>query len=185
MKKTFMERVASFIVDRRYLFIVLFIAMCIFSIFTANSVHVDEDLTDYLPDEAETRQGLQIMDDEFITYGTARVMVSNVTYEQAEEIAEMLRDIDGVRGVTLERDAAHYVGASALFDVVFDGEKLEDVSVRGVENIRNALRSYDTYIYTEVGNPTGIILEKEMRMVLVILIIIIILVLLLTSKTYA
>ena len=90
MKKTFMERVASFIVDRRYLFIVLFIAMSIFAIFTADSVHVDEDLTDYLPEEAETRQGLQIMDSEFITYGTARVMVSNVTYEQAEEIAEIL-----------------------------------------------------------------------------------------------
>ena len=54
-----------------------------------------------------------------------------------------------------------------------------------MENVRNALRSYDTYIFTEVGNPTGIILEKEMRMVLVILVIIIILVLLLTSKTYA
>ncbi|MBQ9044535.1 MAG: MMPL family transporter [Oscillospiraceae bacterium] len=185
MKNTFMERVASFIVDRRYLFIVLFIAMCIFSIFTANSVHVDEDLTDYLPEEAETRQGLQIMDDEFITYGTARVMVSNVTYEQAEEIADVLRDVDGVREVSLERDAAHYVGAAALFDVTFDGEKLDDVSIRGVENVRNALRGYDTYIYTEVGNPTGIILEKEMRMVLAILIIIIILVLLLTSRTYA
>ena len=185
MKKTFMERVASFIVDRRYLFIVLFIALCIFSIFTANSVHVDEDLTDYLPEEAETRQGLQIMDDEFITYGTARVMVSNVTYEQAEEIAEMLRDVDGVREVKIERDSSHYVGAAALFDVTFDGEKLDDVSTRGVENVRNALRGYDTYISTEVGNPTGIILEKEMRMVLVILIIMIILVLLLTSKTYA
>ena len=185
MKKTFMERVASFIVDRRYLFIVLFIAMSIFAIFTANSVHVDEDLTDYLPDEAETRQGLQIMDSEFITYGTARVMVSNVTYEQAEEIADMLRDIDGVREVKLDRDKAHYVGAAALFDVTFDGEKLEDVSIRGMENVRNALRSYDTYICTEVGNPTGIILEREMRMVLVILVIIIILVLLLTSKTYA
>ena len=185
MKKTFMERVASFIVDRRYLFIVLFIAMSIFAIFTANSVHVDEDLTDYLPEEAETRQGLQIMDEEFITYGTARVMISNVTYEQAEQIADMLRDVDGVRDVALERDAAHYVGAAALLDVTFDGEKLEDVSIRGMENVRNALRSYDTYISTEVGNPTGIILEKEMRMVLVILIIIIILVLLLTSRTYA
>ena len=185
MKNTFMGRVASFIVDRRYLFIVLFIAMCIFSIFTANSVHVDEDLTDYLPEEAETRQGMQIMDSEFITYGTARVMVSNVTYEKAEEIAEMLRDVDGVREVELDHDKAHYTGAAALLDVTFDGEKLDDVSVRGMENVRNALRSYDTYIYTEVGNPTGIILEKEMRMVLVILIIIIILVLLLTSRTYA
>ena len=35
MKKPFMERVAAFIVDRRYLFVVLFVALCIFSIFTS------------------------------------------------------------------------------------------------------------------------------------------------------
>ena len=185
MKKSFMERVAAFIVDRRYLFVVLFVALCIFSIFTSNGVDVNEDLTDYLPDDSETRQGLQIMDREFITYGDARVMVSNVTYAKAEELAEMLRSVDGVKTVTLENDQDHYNAASALFEVVFDGEKLDDVSIQGVENVRNALRDYDTYIMTEVGNPTGEILEKEMQMVLIILVVIIILVLLLTSQTYA
>lgn len=185
MKKSFMERVAAFIVDRRYLFVVLFVALCIFSIFTSNGVDVNEDLTDYLPDDSETRQGLQIMDREFITYGDARVMVSNVTYAKAEELAEMLRSVDGVKTVTLENDQDHYNAASALFEVVFDGEKLDDVSIQGVENVRNALRDYDTYIMTEVGNPTGEILEKEMQMVFIILVVIIILVLLLTSQTYA
>lgn len=185
MKKPFMERVATLIVDRRYLLVVLFLALCIFSIFTSNGVDVNEDLTDYLPDNAETRQGLQIMDREFITYGDARVMVSNITYDKAEELAEMLRTVDGVKTVTLENDAEHYTAASALFEVVFDGEKLDDVSIQGVENVRNALRDYDTYIMTEVGNPTGEILEKEMQMVLVILVVVILLVLLLTSQTYA
>lgn len=185
MKKPFMERVAAFIVDRRYLFVVLFVALCIFSIFTSNGVDVNEDLTDYLPDDSETRQGLQIMDREFLTYGDARVMVSNITYAKAEELAEMLRSVDGVKTVTLGNDQDHYNAASALFEVVFDGEKLDNVSIQGVENVRNALRDYDTYIMTEVGNPTGEILEKEMQMVFVILVVIIILVLLLTSQTYA
>ena len=185
MKKPFMERVAAFIVDRRYLLVVLFVALCIFSIFTSNGVDVNEDLTDYLPDDSETRQGLQIMDREFLTYGDARVMVSNITYAKAEELAEMLRSVDGVKTVTLENDQDHYNAASALFEVVFDGEKLDNVSIQGVENVRNALRDYDTYIMTEVGNPTGEILEKEMQMVFVILVVIIILVLLLTSQTYA
>ena len=185
MKKPFMERVAAFIVDRRYLFVVLFVALCIFSIFTSNGVDVNEDLTDYLPDDSETQQGLQIMDREFLTYGDARVMVSNITYAKAEELAEMLRSVDGVKTVTLGNDQDHYNAASALFEVVFDGEKLDNVSIQGVENVRNALRDYDTYIMTEVGNPTGEILEKEMQMVFVILVVIIILVLLLTSQTYA
>ena len=185
MQKTFMERVASFIVDKRYLFILIFIGLCIMSIFTSNSVRVDEDLTNYLPDDSETRQGLAIMEREFITYGDARVMVSNITYAKAEEIASMLREVDGVKSVEISQDPEHFKDASALFEVTFEGEKLDGVAIQGVEHVREALSGYDTYIYTEVGNPTGIILEKEMNMVLVILVCIIILVLLLTSHTYA
>ena len=185
MQKTFMERVSSFIVDKRYLLILIFIGLCIMSIFTSNSVRVDEDLTNYLPDDSETRQGLAIMEREFITYGDARVMVSNITYAKAEEIASMLRDVDGVKSVEIKQDPEHFKDASALFEVTFEGEKLDSVSIQGVEHVREALSGYDTYIYTEVGNPTGIILEKEMNMVLVILVCIIILVLLLTSHTYA
>lgn len=185
MQKTFMERLAGFIVDKRYLFILIFIGLCIMSIFTSNSVRVDEDLTNYLPDESETRQGLAIMEREFITYGDARVMVSNITYAKAEELASMLREVDGVKSVEVSQDPEHFKDASALFEVTFEGEKLDGVAIQGVEHVREALSGYDTYIYTEVGNPTGIILEKEMNMVLVILVCIIILVLLLTSRTYA
>ena len=185
MQKTFMERLAGFIVDKRYLFILIFFGLCIMSIFTSNSVRVDEDLTNYLPDDSETRQGLAIMEREFITYGDARVMVSNITYAKAEELASMLREVDGVKSVEVRQDPEHFKDASALFEVTFEGEKLDGVAIQGVEHVREALSGYDTYIYTEVGNPTGIILEKEMNMVLVILICIIILVLLLTSRTYA
>ena len=185
MQKTFMERLAGFIVDKRYLFILIFIGLCIMSIFTSNSVRVDEDLTNYLPDDSETRQGLAIMEREFITYGDARVMVSNITYAKAEELASMLREVDGVKSVEVSQDPEHFKDASALFEVTFEGEKLDSVAIQGVKHVREALSGYDTYIYTEVGNPTGIILEKEMNMVLVILVCIIILVLLLTSHTYA
>ena len=185
MQKSFMERVASFIVDKRFLFILIFIGLCIMSIFTSNSVRVDEDLTNYLPDDSETRQGLAIMEREFITYGDARVMVSNITYTKAEELAAMLREVDGVKSVEISQDPEHFKDAAALFEVTFEGEKLDGIAIQGMEHVREALSGYDTYIYTEVGNPTGIILEKEMNMVLVILICIIILVLLLTSHTYA
>ena len=180
-----MERLAGFIVDKRYLFMVLFAVLCIMSIFTSAGVRVNEDLTDYLPDDSETRQGLAIMDREFVTYGNARVMVSNITYDKAEQLAEMLRQVDGVKEVDISNDEKHFKNASALFDVTFEGEKLDNIAIQGVENVREALKDYDTYIFTEVGNPTGIILEKEMQMVLVILIAIIIVVLLLTSRTFA
>ena len=99
MKKSFMERLATFIVDKRRLFVVLFAVACVLSIFSASKTDVNNELTDYLPDSTQTRQGLKIMNREFITYGDAKVMVSNVTLAQAEELAEMLRGVDGVKDV--------------------------------------------------------------------------------------
>ena len=185
MKKSFMERLAAFIVDKRRLFVVLFAVACVLSIFSASKTDVNNELTDYLPDSTQTRQGLEIMNREFITYGDAKVMVSNVTLAQAEELAEMLRGVDGVKDVVFEKDTHHYNSASALFEVTFDGEKLDEISIQGVKNVRAALDGYDTYITTEVGNPTGEILEREMRIVLIILMCSIFVVLLLTSHTYA
>ena len=185
MKKSFMERLAAFIVDKRRLFVVLFAVACVLSIFSASKTDVNNELTDYLPDSTQTRQGLEIMNREFITYGDAKVMVSNVTLAQAEELAEMLRGVDGVKDVVFEKDTHHYNSASALFEVTFDGEKLDEISIQGVKNVRAALDGYDTYITTEIGNPTGEILEREMRIVLIILMCSIFVVLLLTSHTYA
>ena len=89
MKKSFMERLAAFIVDKRRLFVVLFAVACVLSIFSASKTDVNNELTDYLPDSTQTRQGLEIMNREFITYGDAKVMVSNVTLRSEEHTSEL------------------------------------------------------------------------------------------------
>ena len=78
-----MEKIATFIVDKRNLFFLLYAFALIFSIVATGWVKVENDITTYLPEDTETRQGLTVMNDNFVTYGTARVMVSNVTYETA------------------------------------------------------------------------------------------------------
>ena len=81
-KATPMEKLATFIVDKRNLFFLLYIFAIIFCIIANGWVKVENDITTYLPDSTETRQGLTIMNDQFVTYGTARVMVSNISYEK-------------------------------------------------------------------------------------------------------
>ena len=66
-KKNPMEKIATFIVDKRNLFFLIYVAAFIFSIFAKSWVKVDNELTDYLPETTETRQGLDIMDKNFIT----------------------------------------------------------------------------------------------------------------------
>ena len=69
--ETPMTKLARFIVDKRKAFFLIFIAALIFCGASINKVQVNNDITSYLPPETETRRGLTLMDQEFITLGTA------------------------------------------------------------------------------------------------------------------
>ena len=180
-----MEKLATFIVDKRNLFFLLYIFALIFCFFSTGWVKVENDITTYLPAETETRQGLTIMNDEFITYGTAKVMVSNISYERGEALKEKLEEIEGVSGVEFDGTSEHFVNSSALFDITFDGTATDEISVNAMQEAEELLSGYDTYVNTEVGVDSAADLKAEMQVIIVIAAIIIVVVLTLTSRSYA
>ena len=184
-KQTFMEKLAAYIVDRRGVVFLLFFIALLFCAFSRNWVQVNDDLTAYLPETTETRQGLDLMNREFTTFGTAQVMVENVTYDHAEQLCRQIEEIEGVKSVTFDHTDKHYAAASALFTVTFDGLEEDEVSIKALEEIRRELSAYDLYVDSNVGNPLKAIINQEMLVVDLIAVVIIILVLLLTSRTYA
>ncbi len=93
---SFMIKLSTLIVDKRKGFYLIFIMLIAFSLLSMNKVKVNNDLTTYLSYTTETRQGLDLMDEQFITYGTARIMVCNITYDEAEGLAEAIKELDGV-----------------------------------------------------------------------------------------
>ena len=180
-----MEKLATFIVDKRNLFFLLYIFALIFSAVATGWVKVENDITTYLPDSTETRQGLTVMNDNFITYGSARVMVSNVTYDTALDLQEVIEDIDGVDTVEFDATKDHFSDASALYSVSFDAEEDDERAKTAMQDIRDALADYDTYVDTQVGVDTSADLQAEMSVIIVIAAIIIVVVLTLTSRSYA
>ena len=94
--ETFMTKLARFIVDKRKAFYLIFIAAFLFSAASVNKVQVNNDITTYLPSDTETRRGLTIMDQEFVTLGSASIMMYNITYETAEAISEEIAAAPGV-----------------------------------------------------------------------------------------
>ena len=183
-ERSFWEKLATLIVDKRNLFFLLYGAAMLFSIFASGWVSVNDDLTSYLPEETETRRGLDLMDEEFTTFATARVMVNNITYDQALTLSEDLEKIEGISEVEFDETEDHYRGAAALFDVTFDGEVDDDISLTALNELKEELAPYDLYVSTEVGNNRSDLLAEEMKMIMVVAAVIIVSVLLLTSKTY-
>ena len=127
-KGNFWLTAATFIVNKRKAIEILFILAIIYSVLSINKVQVNQDITSYLPADSETRQGLSIMDEQFVTYGSAKVMLTNVTYNQADELVSELEDIDGVKQVTFDDSSDHYKGPVVSDDELISGIAFESAT---------------------------------------------------------
>lgn len=180
-----MIKVATFIVDKRNLFFLLFVLAIIFSIIAMNWVKVENQLSAYLPETTETRQGLDLMDQEFVTYGSAKVMVSNITYDDAQVIADEIEARPDVSMLNFDNTAEHYNNFSALYDITFAYPETDDRCLDGLDEIKERLADYDLYVSTSMGDAAAEQIDKEMNVVSVLVAIIVVSVLLLTSQTWA
>ena len=181
----FMTKLATFIVDKKTLFFLLYIFAVIFCAFSSGWVNVENDVTTYLPEDTETRQGIVAMNDNFTTFATAQIMVSNVTYETADELSQQIADVEGVSMVTFDDTPDHYTNASALFDISFDGIVSDEISERALSDVEALMDGYDYCVYSDVGYDENATLQGEMSVILIIAVVIIIVVLTLTSRSYA
>ena len=183
--ESFMIKVATFIVDRRNLFFLIFGIAIIFSLFSSNWVKVENSLSAYLPDSTETSKGLSRMEDEFITYGSAKIMVTNITYETAGEISDMIEDMDSVVMLTFDETSDHYNNFSALYDVTFNYPETDDRALEALSELEDKLSGYDIYVSTTMGDASAEQIASEMSVITVLVAIIVVTVLLLTSQTWA
>ena len=181
---SFMTQLATFIVDKRNLFFLLIVVSLIFSAFSRNWVEVENDLTTFLPDDAETKLALDVMENQFTTYGTAEVMVANISYDEAEKLNDTLTEIKGVQSVAFDRTTDHYNHASALYTVTFDYDENDDECLTALDEVKAALADYDLFVSTELGNTLQETIDAEVSVIMVYVAIIVVVVLLLTSQTY-
>lgn len=183
-KPSTLERISAFIVDKRKAFYLLYIGFAIFCVFSSGWVKVNDDLTSYLPASTETRRGLTIMDEEFTTFGTNRIMVDNIAFSKADELAEKIRDVDGVKELKFENTDEYFRSGAALFSITYDGTATDDVSLDALNKVKEILDGYDVYITGDTGNDASASLDAEIQVVMMIAVVIILLVLLFTSQTY-
>ena len=146
--ETPMTKLARFIVDKRKAFFLVFIAALIFCGASINKVQINNDITSYLPDDTETRRGLTLMDEEFVTLGTADLMVSNIPLDTAWELSHKLEILPGISGVVFDETDDHYHDSAALFSVTFDAPEDDPAAVTALQAAQDALAGYDVSVST-------------------------------------
>ncbi len=180
-----MEKLAAFIVDKRKLIIALFAIACVCCVFTAGLVDVEDDISYFLSEETETRQGVEAMEGEFYTFGTARIMIENVSYDRATVAADKMAEVDGVKSVSFDDTEKHYKDRCALIDVTFAGATDDEISVAALSKVESIAGRYGEYaVSTEVGEDIAQSIIDEMIYVGIVAVIIVVGVLLLTSRSF-
>lgn len=180
-----MLKICGFIVDKRNLFFLLFGILIIFSAISRNWVNVENSMSHYLPDTTETKKGLDLMEQEFITYGTCNVMVANVSYEQAQSIGRNLEFMPGIFSVDYDDTEEHYYNGSSYYNVTFDYDEKDDRCLEVLDRVKNELAGYDYYLSTTLGDIEAELIAEEMNVIVVLVAIVVVTVLLLTSQAYA
>ena len=180
-----MFKICGFIVDKRNLFFLIFIILAIFSAFSRNWVKVENSLSAYLPQQTETKQGLDLMDEEFVTYGSCTVMIANISYSQAEKIRSEFEDIAGVFTVSFDDTEQHYNNGSARFDITFDKDEKDKACLIPLDEVKKLIEPYDSYLSTTLGDIQSELIADEMQVISVLVVIVVLTVLLITTEAYA
>lgn len=182
---SFLLKICGFIVDKRNLFFLLYGILIVFSLISANWVEVENDLAAYLPPNSETRIGLDLMEEQFVTYGSCKVMLANVSLEQAKEAKEDIEKLEGVFSVSIEEDESGYNNGSALLSITFEYDENDDRCLTYLDAVKEYLSGYDYYLTTTLGDIESDLIDDEMKVIAVIVVFVVVSVLLLTSQAYA
>ena len=124
------------------------------------------------------------MADQFTTYGTAQVMVANITYNEASDLNERIAQVKGVQSIAFDQTTEHYAHSSALFTVTFDYDETDDQCLASLDAVKELLSDYDIYVSTELGDTLAETIDAEVNVIMVYVAVIVVAVLILTSRTY-
>ena len=62
------------------------------------------------------------MDNEFVTFGAAKITVRNISYDEAAALHDEIEALDGVKSFEFHNTEDYYRQSCALFNITFDGD---------------------------------------------------------------
>lgn len=179
-----MKKITSFIVDKKNYIIILFIALIAYCVWGMGQVNIEYDITSYLPSNTDTKQALDIMEEEFVTFGTTKIMLRNISFEDALALHDEIEQLDGVKSFDFHNTEDYYKQSCALFNITFDGDENDELSVAAYNKTLELLDGYDLLVSASLTDTYAEELQHDVNFVLILAIVIIIAVLAFTTKSF-
>lgn len=179
----------------------IFLFLCIISVIFMPFVRVNYDLTEYLPNWAPSKAGLNIMETEFGYPGTARVMVEDVSLYEAKNIKNRMEALPGVDMVMwcdladniytsssyidYEEIEDYYKDGKAVFDIIFVYGDTDERTSQALDQIREIIGPDGAMVGMAVQTQSlERSMAKEMSLIMSLAVVVIFLILLLTTSSW-
>ena len=203
MKKGFSEQIAAFVVQKRSAVMAVFLVLTVLSAICFPFVGVNYDLSKYLPDFAPTKQALDVMESTFGYPGMARVMVRNVSREEAKHLRDQIGDVEGVDMVVgadlidniylgqgfLSSEVADdfYQDGNALFEIVFTEGDSDPLTHQAIDEISEIVGGEERAAFSGSAVSSKFreeAITREILIAIILAVVIILAILLLTTNSW-
>jgi len=103
-----MKKLSELIVNKRKLILVIFLVLAAAGAVLQSYTVINNDMTQYLPKNSKTKQGMTVMEEEFGDSSSMNLMFTGLTEQEKAEIHKTLSQMEYVDSVDYEADSGSY-----------------------------------------------------------------------------
>ncbi len=186
-----MNKFGNFVVKGRYWFLGIFFCLLVASAVLMNFVNVNYDLTEYLPDNSDTKQSIQLMKDEFGATGTAGMMIKNISEEDASTVAQKIQDLETVSTCVVSRTQTKDGISYAMINIFLTDGDYTTEAEKTLTDIQELMKTQlsENQDYYMIGSAVTAVSSRsaitgEIPIIMIVAVVIVLLVLTLTSRSW-
>ena len=174
MEVFILKKVVDFLTKKRLLIFIITIILAIGSGIAMLFVNINKDMTKYLPEDSQMKQGMEIMENEFVTTTTNetfKIMFEDLESNDKQTIFEELSNYEGVENVLYDENSADYNKENYTLYVI--ETKYQSIS-KTQELLDSIVKDYkhDYKLYSYYNNSEDNLLDFLIPIAVVIVIII-------------
>lgn len=174
MEVFILKKIVDFLTKKRLLIFIITIILAIGSGIAMLFVNINKDMTKYLPEDSQMKQGMEIMENEFVTTTTNetfKIMFEDLESNDKQTIFEELSNYEGVENVLYDENSADYNKENYTLYVI--ETKYQSIS-KTQELLDSIVKDYkhDYKLYSYYNNSEDNLLDFLIPIAVVIVIII-------------
>ena len=167
-------RLSGFLVRKRLVFLVAAVAMAIACVFLIPHTKINTDMTRYLPNDSQMKQGITQMSEEFgedgVGTGIVKVMFWSLPDSLRTTTKEELSEVDGISNVLYQDGSEEYNhGEKVLYELLCSNQRSQQEIAKEISN------QYGGRVVVETSEkdstaPIGVILIAFVLLLIVLFI---------------